>query len=187
MIPLGWLCRDVRGSLSIAFSLAVSHVLVVKMMSGFRAQYLRHQCCFFPLSMWCLISEVPIHVASLSSMQVRISYMLVQGSKRRKMEVAGPLNAWAQKSPGYRFLHILLIRILQILLQVNRDKQKHSLTGRVECVYRKMGLSGTVFGDIHGLQCELRQLLWYVLRILACLPKNFIFHRDFYACGNNKS
>ena len=37
---VGWLGRDVRGSISIAFSLAVSHVLVVKMMSGFRVQYL---------------------------------------------------------------------------------------------------------------------------------------------------
>ena len=54
---MGWLGGNVRGSISIAFSLAVSHVLVVKMISGFRAQYLRHQCFFFfPLSMWCLIS-----------------------------------------------------------------------------------------------------------------------------------
>lgn len=30
--------------------------------------------------------------------------------------------------------------------------------GKVECVYRKMELLGAVFGDIHGLQCELRQL-----------------------------
>lgn len=74
--------------------------------------------------------------------------MLVQGSKRRKTEVAGPLNTLFQKSPGSCFLHILLIRILQILLQVNRDKQKHPLTGKVECVYRKMGLLRAVFGDI---------------------------------------
>jgi len=59
--------------------------------------------------------------------------------------------------------------------------------GKVECVYRKMELLGAVFGDIHGLQCELRQLYDFFLSILACLPKNFIFHRDVYACGNNKS